>query len=137
MTEEKIIKNIPIPEGKNMPLVLIVEDDKINQSTIKRFIERSYRAIITDSSNEAIELLKNTKVDIILMDFSIKGDMNGLELTKVLKASKEYSKIPVIALTAQAFESDRANAMNAGCDEYLSKTFSRNALLDTIVKFVL
>lgn len=137
MTEEKIIKNISIPEGKNMPLVLIVEDDKINQSTIKRFIERSYRTIITDSSNEAIELLKNTKVDIILMDFSIKGDMNGLELTKVLKASKEYSKIPVIALTAHAFESDRANAMNAGCDEYLSKPFSRNALLDTIGKFVL
>lgn len=137
MTEEKIIKNISIPEGKNMPLVLIVEDDKINQSTIKRFIERSYRTIITDSSNEAIELLKNTKVDIILMDFSIKGDMNGLELTKVLKASKEYSKIPVIALTAHAFESDRANAMNAGCDEYLAKPFSRNALLDTIGKFVL
>ena len=137
MTGEKIIKNISISERKNLPLVLIVEDDKINQSTIERFIEKNFRAISTDSSDEAIELLKNNKVDIILMDISIKGSMNGLELTKELKASKEYPGIPVIAITAHAFESDRLNAMKAGCDEYLSKPFSRNSLLDTIGKFVL
>ena len=70
------------------------------------------------------------------MDISIKGSKNGLELTKELKASKEHSKIPVIAITAHAFESDRNNAIEAGCDEYLSKPFSKSLLLETIAKFV-
>jgi CheY-like chemotaxis protein len=69
------------------------------------------------------------------MDISIKGNKNGLELTKELKASLEYSKIPVIAITAHAFESDRNNALEAGCDDYLAKPFSKNLLLETIGKF--
>ena len=116
--------------------MLIVEDDAINQMTIIRFIKDGYNTLSTDSSDDAIELLKNNKVDMILMDISIKGSKNGLELTKELKASKEYLHIPIIGVTAHAFESDRNNALEAGCDDYISKPFSKNLLLDTIAKFV-
>ncbi len=121
--------------GKNK-LVLLVEDDQINQIAIRRFIESKYKVLITSSSDGVAEILKNNKVDIILMDISIKGAKDGLELTKELKASKEYSHIPVIAVTAHAFDKDRANAFEAGCDEYLSKPFTMQLLLDTIEKFV-
>ena len=60
------------------------------------------------------------------MDISIKGSKNGLELTKEFKSSKEFSQIPVIAITAHAFESDRHNAFEAGCDDYLSKPFYKS-----------
>lgn len=116
-------------------VVLIVEDDILNQVTIKKFIGKKYDPIVTDSSDIALEILKNQRVDIILMDISIKGKKNGLELTKELKASKEYSHIPVIAITAHAFEEDRQNTLRAGCDGFLSKPFSRKSLLDMIEEF--
>ncbi|MCJ7552655.1 MAG: PAS domain S-box protein, partial [Ignavibacteriaceae bacterium] len=136
ITEVKIDRTFAKQEKQSKPLVLIVEDDAINQMTIIRFISDSYNTISTDSSEGAIELLKNNKVDMILMDISIKGSKNGLELTKELKASKEYLHIPIIGVTAHAFESDRNNALEAGCDDYLSKPFSKNLLLDTMGKFV-
>jgi len=66
------------------------------------------------------------------MDITIKGGMNGLELTKELKASKDFSLIPIIAVTAHAFEEDRQNALAAGCDSYLSKPFTKQSLLNMI-----
>ncbi len=136
ITKIKIDRTFVKQETQSKPLVLIVEDDAINQTTIIRFIKDSYNTISTDSSDEAIELLKNNKVDMILMDISIKGSKNGLELTKELKASKEYLHIPIIGVTAHAFESDRNNALEAGCDGYIPKPFSKNLLLDIIGKFV-
>ena len=59
-----------------------------------------------------------------------------MELTKEFKASKEYSHIPIIAITAHAFESDKHNALKAVCDDYLSKPFSKELLLEIIGKFV-
>jgi CheY-like chemotaxis protein len=66
------------------------------------------------------------------MDISILGEKNGLELTKDLKSSKEYSHIPVIAITGAAFEVDRQNAIESGCDNFLAKPFSKLELLDMI-----
>lgn len=136
LTEEKIIKNVLSQEREDKPTVLIVEDDVINQSTIKRFIDVNYNTVITDNSEGALQILKSKKIDLILMDISIKGDRNGLELTKELKSSKEFSNIPVIAITAHAFDTDRQNALKAGCDDYLSKPFSKKLLLETIGKFI-
>src|SRR3990172_4221159 len=116
--------------------VLLVEDDEINQTTIKSFIENKYHTLITDSSDEVIEILKNNKIDIILMDISIKGTKNGLELTKELKASKEYKRIPVIAVTAHAFDKDRQNSLDAVCDDYISKPFKAKELLDNIMRLI-
>lgn len=123
-------------EGSAKPLILVVEDDIFNQQAIKMFIRISYDAIVTDSSEGAIEIMKNNKVDLVLMDISIRGSMNGLELTKEFKATKEYSNIPVIAITAHAFESDRKNALKAGCDDFLSKPFTKTLLMEKIARHV-
>jgi PAS domain S-box-containing protein len=135
---EKIEKpdraNFSSPEVETIKnvTVLIVEDDKINQLTIKKFLEQYYTTIMTESSDEVLNILKKKTVDIILMDISIWGDMNGLELTKLLKESKEYSHIPIIAVTAHAFEDDKQDALEAGCDNFLAKPFSQKALLGMI-----
>jgi PAS domain S-box-containing protein len=116
-------------------VVLIVEDDEVNQRTIKRFIENKYDTIVTDSSDVALEILKKKNVDLILMDLSIYGSKNGLELTKELKTSKKYSHIPIIAITAHAFEEDKQNALAAGFDDFLAKPFTKQSLLDLIAGF--
>ncbi|MDR3665664.1 MAG: response regulator, partial [Ignavibacteriaceae bacterium] len=131
-----IVNNYSEPARKREIVVLIVEDDKINQLTIRKFLADDYTTIITDSSDEVLELLIKNKVNIILMDISIWGKMNGLELTKVLKASREFSHIPVIAVTAHAYEDDKQNALNAGCDNYLAKPFSKKSLLEMISHLV-
>ena len=140
-SEEKInVKKTSVISDKqettNKPLVLIVEDDSVNQMTIKIFLRNLYNTFIADSAEGALEIIKNNKVDLILMDISIKGNKNGLELTKELKASKEYSKIPVIALTAHAFDTDRENSFKAGCEGYISKPFLKEVLLETIGRFL-
>jgi PAS domain S-box-containing protein len=126
---------LPAPEELRKEVVLLVEDDLMNQVTIRKFIENSYNVIVTDSSDEALEILNKNKVDIILMDISIRGKKNGLELTKELKASKEFSHIPVIAVTAHAFNEDKQNALEAGCDNYLAKPFTEEALLEMVDSF--
>ena len=125
-----------MPEELQNKVVLLVEDDLMNQVTIRRFIENNYSVIITPSSDEAMEIIKKGKVDIILMDITIKGSRNGLELTKELKVSKEFSHIPIIAVTAHAFESDRKNSLDAGCDSYISKPFTKDSLLNMIALYV-
>ena len=122
----------PSAKKQANPVILLVEDDIINQTTLKRFLGINYTTIITDSSDEALGILKKKKVDLILMDISIMGSKNGLELTKELKASRKYSHIPVIAVTAHAFEVDKRNALEAGCDNYLAKPFSKKEFLDMV-----
>ncbi len=126
---------LPMPKGLRKEVVLLVEDDFMNQVTIRKLIENSYNVIIADSSDEAMEILKKEKIDLILMDISIKGSKNGLELTKELKASKEFSHIPIIAVTAHAFASDRINSLAAGCDNYLSKPLTKESLLNMIALY--
>jgi CheY-like chemotaxis protein len=133
-TETKII--IPVTkEITGIKMVLIVEDDLMNQVTIKKFIDRNYKTLLANSSDEAYKILNTNKVDIILMDISIKGDKNGLELTRELKKSIEFSDIPVIAITAHAFKDDEQNALSAGCDGYLSKPFTKASLLNMIALY--
>jgi PAS domain S-box-containing protein len=134
-TKQKVSHSTEPVEAGNV-VVLIVEDDKINQLTIQKFLEKKYSTIITDSSDDVLDILKINKVDIILMDISIWGKLNGLELTKVLKTSEEFSHIPVIAVTAHAFEDDKQNAVEAGCDSFLAKPFSKESLLEMISDFI-
>jgi CheY-like chemotaxis protein len=135
--ENKETNTIPrVPEDANNMSILIVEDDLLNQTTIKRFIGNRYNTLCTDSSDKVIEILHKNKIDLILMDISIKGGKNGLELTKELKASKDFLHIPVIAVTAHAFESDKQNALEAGCDNYLAKPFTKESLLEIIGTFL-
>ena len=78
-------------------------------------------------------LVEQGDYDIVLMDIKM-PIMDGLEATKKIKAS--HPDLPVVALTANAFDSDRTLALEAGCDEFLSKPISSEICLKTIAKFI-
>ncbi|MCX6174788.1 MAG: response regulator [Ignavibacteriales bacterium] len=114
------------------PKLLITEDDYENQKFLELFLKKYFTIDICDSSESFYALMNNGKYDIILMDISIKGKKDGLELTRELKNNPNYSNIPVVCYTAHAFNKDRLNALDAGCDVYLSKPSDIHTLLNSL-----
>ena len=118
------------------PRILITEDDFENQKFLEMFLKRKFEVEICDSEKSFYEHLNNSKFDIILMDISLRGNKNGLELTEELRKMEEYKNIPVVCLSAHAFKRDRDNAMNAGVDVFLTKPVENSVLLNTLLELI-
>lgn len=119
-----------------LPKLLIVEDDLENQKFLFYFLKKHFRIEICDSAEMCYESLLKERPEIILMDISIKGYKNGLDLTKELKSHPSFSNIPIVCYTAHAYNEDRINSIDAGCDAYISKPTNYNILLNTLLKLI-
>lgn len=115
------------------PRILITEDDYENQKFLELFLNRKFEVEICDSETSFFECLKNSRFDVILMDISLRGKKNGLELTEALRSMPEYANIPVVCLTAHAFKKDKENAIKAGVDVFLTKPVENNALIRALM----
>ncbi|NJD22317.1 MAG: response regulator [Melioribacter sp.] len=120
----------------SLPKLLIVEDDLENQKFLYYFLKKHFRIEICDSAEMCYDLLFKERSEIILMDISIRGYKNGLDLTKELKNHPLFSKIPIVCYTAHAYNEDRINSIDAGCDAYISKPTNYNILLNTLLKLI-
>jgi len=118
------------------PYVLVVEDELNSQNLVKYFLKKSYDIRFAVSVNEAKQELKKRVANLILLDLSLEGDEDGLELVRWMRTTKRWEKTPVIATTAHAFTEDRDNCLAAGCNDYLSKPMKREDLLKKIKEFV-
>ncbi len=118
------------------PKLLIAEDDDENQKFLNLFLKKYFTLDICDSSDSFYKLIEKNRYDIILMDISIKGNKNGLELAKELKNNNETKSIPIICYTAHAFNTDRLNALDHGCDAYISKPSDIYILLNSLFSFL-
>ncbi|SRR3989339_1720653 len=119
-----------------LPKLLIVEDDLENQKFLYYFLKKHFRIEVCDSAEMCYEFLFKERSEIILMDISIKGYKNGLDLTKELKRHPLFSKIPIVCYTAHAYNEDRINSIDAGCDAYISKPTNYNILLNTLLRLI-
>jgi PAS domain S-box-containing protein len=117
-------------------LILIVEDDETNQLLIKSFLHKQYDTFIATNATKALAIMEKQAFDLILMDISLQHGMNGLELTKFIREEKENFNIPIIAVTGHAFPADRRRALEAGCNDYLAKPFTREELLGKVQYFL-
>ena len=112
--------------------VLLVEDNEDNliiYSTILRF--GGYRVVEAHDGRAALAAARSANPDLILMDVSIPY-IDGLEVTRRLKADPATRHVPIIALTAHALSSDRERALEAGCDGYISKPAEPRFVLDAV-----
>jgi CheY-like chemotaxis protein len=114
------------------PSVLVVDDDEMTLEFMQVILEDAYSVLTACNSPRAWELLHSRQVDIILMDLSLAGGHTGLELTKEIRASAAYAHLPIIAVTAHAYDRDRDNCLNAGCDGFLRKPVNKASLLDLL-----
>lgn len=116
------------------PKLLVVEDDYENQKFLQIFLKRKFDLEICDSSETFYEKIDKDKFDIILMDISLRGKKDGLQLTRELREKEEYKNLPIVGLSAHAFQRDKDNAYNAGVDIFLTKPVQNDVLLDTLIK---
>ena len=116
-----------------MKKILIAEDNDSNYILMSYILKKYFEYERAKNGQEAVEKAKANQYDAILMDIKM-PIMDGLEATKTIK--EKYPSLPVVALTANAFDSDRQLAMEAGCDDFLSKPVSSEACLNTIKKLV-
>lgn len=115
-----------------MPVVLIIEDNPINRDVLGRRLERrGYSVRFAVDGPAGIEAAEALQPDIILMDIGL-GDMDGWEATRQIKANPRTAGIPIIALSASAFESDRSNSLAAGCCDFDTKPVDLVRLLGKI-----
>jgi two-component system cell cycle response regulator DivK len=107
--------------GKGFKKILVVDDNNDSRELVVKVLKnQGYEMIEAIDGEDALEKAVSEKPDLILMDISI-PKINGYEVTKRLKSIEEVKKIPVVALTAHAMRGDRAKALEAGCEGYISK----------------
>jgi CheY-like chemotaxis protein len=119
-------------ETSVMPKILLVEDNEMNRDMLsRRLLRNNFEVVMAVNGQEGVDLAKSEKPDIILMDMSLPV-MDGWAATRTIKADDATKSIPVIALTAHAMESDREDAMQAGCDDFDTKPIELPRLLGKI-----
>ena len=115
-----------------MPKILLVEDNEMNRDMLSRRLEkRGYSLVIAVDGGAGVTLAKSELPDLILMDMSLPV-IDGWEATKQVKADPATARIPIIALTAHAMDSDRVKALEAGCDDFDTKPVELARLLGKI-----
>ena len=116
-----------------MKRILIAEDNDSNYMLMTYILKKQYEYYRACDGREAVEIVKQDKPDMILMDLKM-PIQNGLEATRDIKAL--YPDLPIIAVTANAFDSDRIQAMEAGCVDFLPKPVNAEKCLQTIAKYI-
>jgi len=119
-----------------MKKILVVEDNEQNRYLMQYMLEKSgYGVVIAPSGGEALVLAVQERPDLILMDIQL-PDMDGLEVTRRIRASEADGKIPIVAVTSFAMAGDREKALAAGCNGYIEKPINPETFLHEIGKFV-
>ncbi|HEX9936227.1 MAG TPA: response regulator [Longimicrobium sp.] len=115
-----------------MTKILLVEDNEMNRDMLSRRLERKgFEVALAMDGRSGVEMARTEAPALVLMDMSLPV-LDGWEATRLLKAQPETRHIPVIALTAHAMSSDRARALEAGCDDYDTKPIDLPRLLGKI-----
>ncbi|OZG74441.1 hybrid sensor histidine kinase/response regulator [Hahella sp. CCB-MM4] len=115
--------------------ILLVEDNPTNQQVaIELLQEQGAKVDLADDGVKAVEKLANTETtyDVILMDIQMPG-MDGYTATRKIREELQLTSIPIIAMTANAMESDREAALACGMNDHVGKPFSINQLVDVIL----
>lgn len=124
--EIKVFENI---SGK--PIILVVEDNPDNMTTVRALLEDKYRVLEAIDANEGIELTNDHSPNLILMDIAL-PDMNGIEAFLKIRKTPQSQHIPVIALTASVMKEDREAILSYGFDAFIGKPIIESEFFQVI-----
>ena len=119
-------------KGDSQPLVLVVEDFEDNRFMMRRLLEMSgYRVVEAVNGNQAVEAAASERPDIILMDLSLPM-LDGLAATRRIRAQGGLRKVPIVAVSAHDSADFHAEALAAGCNEYVTKPIDFDQLVQLL-----
>jgi CheY-like chemotaxis protein len=105
-----------------MAKILVVEDDRDIRELIRMVLEMNGHELHEAGTGEdGLAQAKRLRPDVILMDLSLAGAIDGLESTRRLRSDATFDRTPIVALTAHAMRGDREQSLHAGCDEHWTK----------------
>jgi two-component system cell cycle response regulator DivK len=115
-----------------MSLILIIEDNPRNMKLVRDVLQvKGHTTIEATTAEEGIELAKQKRPDLVLMDIQLPG-MNGIDALAHLRDDAATAKIPVIAVTASVMQQDRKLITAAGFDGYIGKPINLAEFLQTV-----
>lgn len=121
-------------DNETKPRMLVIEDDLENQRLIEIYLKRKFRISVCDSEDTFYAQLQKNKFDIFLVDISLKGRKDGLQLVRELRSSDDYANSPIVCTTAHVFPKDRHNAFKAGVDEFIARPVLNEDMLKIILE---
>ena len=116
------------------PTILCIEDHPDNMMLIRRiFRPESYNLIAAKNGVEGLSIVESQELDLILLDINL-PDIDGYEIARRIRSSSKaaLTRIPIIAVTANAMKDDAQKAINAGCTLYMSKPINIIQLAETV-----
>ena len=129
---QEVGESIAVKRAQQVKTILIAEDVESNFFLLKNLLGKDYTLLWAKDGVEVVDMFKEYAPDLILMDIKMPR-RNGLEATRIIRS---YSPdIPVIALTAYAFESDKEEAFAAGCDDFVTKPVTKTVLMKALGKY--
>ena len=110
-----------------MKKILIIEDVEMNRDLLVQLLENSYELSEATDGRMGLEKAGEIRPDLILLDISLPG-MDGYEVIGKIREDGELKETPVIAVTAHAMAGDEQKAIDAGCNDYLTKPIDEDEL---------
>ena len=125
-----VLKTAAKPQslGSKRRTILIAEDNAINQKVIERMVQKlGHQVNLVTNGKEAIEALSSDDYGLIFMDCQM-PEMDGFEACREIRRAEKGTRIPIVAITANAMKGDRERCLAAGMDDYVSKPFKQDDL---------
>jgi len=117
------------------PNLLLVEDDVLSIKFFNLYFSRFFNIVVADTVEKFEKAIESEiKFDIVVMDISLQDDKDGLQLTRELRATKNYCNCPIVALTANVFKHDEISAYKAGVTKFLRKPIENSRLLKELLE---
>jgi len=116
--------------------ILLVEDEPVNQEVARLFLQDAGLDVaVAGNGAVAVDMVRSTAFDLILMDMQM-PEMDGLEATRQIRHMSDRWRLPIVAMTANAFAEDRAQCLAAGMDDFLSKPVEPDRLYSTLLRWL-
>ncbi|MDX1438722.1 MAG: response regulator [Rubricoccaceae bacterium] len=123
---------VPSSQGDTKRVVLVADDYPENRRLLYFYLRGQYEVLQAATAEEAIEVMHDTSVDLVIMDLNFCDGMSGIDAIRVIRDDAAINDVRVLALTAYAYPDDRQRCLEAGFDDYISKPVFKNDLLNKL-----
>ena len=116
--------------------LLLAEDNMVNVRVAKALLEEYFESIdVAANGKEALDMLNSAEYEMVLMDLQM-PEMDGLQATREIRKNKEWATVPIIALSANVFSSDKQDCLSAGMQDFLEKPITKAALIRVLAPYL-